>query len=216
MFSLGPWAALLQPEFHVLRPTQDSCSDRDNIFAYGTFTLYGWLSQYPSTHLVLDHCPENLQLFPATSSYPGLRNACRLARNRFRLLPFRSPLLRESLRFLFYPATEMFHFADFAPALRVSGLRRRGCPIRTSSDLRMFAPPRSFSQLTASFLADKCQGILRAPLMLFSPLCHCLLFSCQVPALKYMGKIENYKQAHRVQIFPIAAFADRASSLIFP
>ena len=58
---------------------------------------------------------ERLQLSPAKSYYPDVRNACRLTRTRFRLIPFRSPLLRESLRFLLYPATEMFHFADFAP-----------------------------------------------------------------------------------------------------
>ncbi len=116
MFSLGPWSAQIQPEFHVLRPTQVFCTDRDNTFAYRTFTLYGRLSQYRSTSIVLDNCLENLQISPTESSYPNLRNACRLARKRFRLLPFRSPLLRESLRFLFYPATEMFHFADFAPA----------------------------------------------------------------------------------------------------
>ena len=33
IFSLGPWSARIQPEFHVLRPTQGSCSDRDNPFA---------------------------------------------------------------------------------------------------------------------------------------------------------------------------------------
>ena len=126
MFSLGPWAALLQPEFHVLRPTQDYNSDRDNSFAYRTFTFSGRLSQYRSTSFVLVNCPGNLQLPPAISSYPGIRNACRLARIRFRLLPFRSPLLRESLRFLFYPATEMFHFADFAPASRGSLAFARG------------------------------------------------------------------------------------------
>ena len=41
-----------------------------------------------------------------------------------------------------------------------------GCPIRTSADLRVFAPPRGFSQLVASFLASESQGILHAP---FSP-----------------------------------------------
>ena len=65
----------------------------------------------------------------------------------------------------------MFHFAGFAPAyMRVSDLRRRGCPIRRPSDQGSLAPPRSFSQLTASFFADKCQGILRVPFTLFSPI----------------------------------------------
>ena len=35
--------------------------------------------------------------------------------------------------------------------------------IRMSADLKMFAPPRSFSQLTASFFGAIYQGILREP-----------------------------------------------------
>ena len=116
IFSLRPWAAQIQPEFLVLRPTQDSFTDRRNAFAYGALTLSGWLSQYHSTDLALDNCPSRLQPAPEQSFYPDIRNACRLTRIRFRLLPFRSPLLRVSLRFLLCPATEMFHFADFAPA----------------------------------------------------------------------------------------------------
>ena len=117
MFSLGPWSARIQPEFLVLRPTQGPCSDRLNPFAYGALTLSGWLSQHHSTRLELGNCPRALQCPPARPYYTALRNACRLTRSRFRLFPVRSPLLRVSLRFLLYPATEMFHFADFAPAL---------------------------------------------------------------------------------------------------
>ena len=34
-----------------------------------------------------------------------------------------------------------------------------GCPIRISPDQRLFAPPRSFSQLVTSFFASESQGI---------------------------------------------------------
>ena len=114
IFSLGPWSARLQTEFHVLRPTQVLCPGRLAVFAYGAFTLSGGLSQYPSTNRTLVNCPTALQSPPTQPFYPVLRNACRLARTRFRLRPFRSPLLRPSLRFLLSPATEMFHFAGFA------------------------------------------------------------------------------------------------------
>jgi hypothetical protein len=41
---------------------------------------------------------------------PPVRNACPLARTRFRLIPFRSPLLGES-RLIYFPrGTEMFQF----------------------------------------------------------------------------------------------------------
>jgi hypothetical protein len=41
--------------------------------------------------------------------------------------------------------------------------RRRGYPIRTPADRGMLAPPRGFSQLTASFFAWRLLGILRGP-----------------------------------------------------
>jgi hypothetical protein len=40
-----------------------------------------------------------------------------------------------------------------------------GCPIRTPTDQGPCAPPRSFSQLVASFFASESQGIPRAPLV---------------------------------------------------
>jgi hypothetical protein len=44
-------------------------------------------------------------------------------------------------------------------------LPRPGFPIRTPPDQRLFATPRGFSQLTASFIACMCQGIHRMPLV---------------------------------------------------
>ena len=90
----------------------------------------------------------------------------------FRLLPVRSPLLRESLLFSFPPGNEMFQFPGFAlPMLTgVSVCWLMGCPIRISADQLLFAHPRSFSQLITSFFASKSQGILRTPLFTFSRL----------------------------------------------
>ncbi len=49
-------------------------------------------------------------------------------RDRFRLFPFRSPLLWESI-FLSLPAgTKMFQFPAFAPAMLVTGLQPAGFP----------------------------------------------------------------------------------------
>ena len=39
-----------------------------------------------------------------------------------------------------------------------------GCPIRTSTDQYSFAAPRSFSQLTTSFVASRSLGIRHTPL----------------------------------------------------
>jgi hypothetical protein len=46
---------------------------------------------------------------------------------------------------------------------RITGSRPLGYPIRLSADLRMFAPPRRFSQLATAFLASIRQGIHRKP-----------------------------------------------------
>ena len=50
-----------------------------------------------------------------------IHNACRLTCIRFRLRPFRSPLLRTSLSISLPPATEMFHFAGSPPPIRGCG-----------------------------------------------------------------------------------------------
>ncbi len=77
---------------------------------------------------------------------------------RFRLFPFRSPLLGES-RLISLPAgTEMFHFPAWASLSlciqkRIGGIHRLGFPIRTSSDHGLLAAPRGLSQLATSFFA---------------------------------------------------------------
>ena len=43
----------------------------------------------------------------------------------------------------------------------------KGCPIRKSPDQRLFAPPRSLSQLVTSFIASESQGIHHTPLDTF-------------------------------------------------
>ena len=85
----------------MLRLTQVIYTNRTNVFAYGAITLLGRLSQYRSTDIYLCNCSNSLQKAPVYTYYPNIRNACRLTRIWFGLVPFRSPLLRESLRFLF-------------------------------------------------------------------------------------------------------------------
>ena len=42
-----------------------------------------------------------------------------------------------------------------------------GCPIQKSTDQRVLSPPRSLSQLVASFIASESQGIHRLLLLIF-------------------------------------------------
>ena len=73
----------------------------------------------------------------------------------------------------------MFHFADLAPYYKVSGMLQKGCPIRIPSDQSLFAATRRISLLTASFIADRCHGILHMLLRNSSRIHRCLIFSCQ-------------------------------------
>ena len=88
------------------------------------------------------------------------------------LLRFRSPLLAESLLMSVPPGTEMFQFPGFAPSdYGFIGQYPKGvgCPIRISTDQRLLAAPRGFSQRATSFIASWCQGIHRMPLSCSKP-----------------------------------------------
>ena len=62
----------------------------------------------------------------------------------------------------------MFQFPALAPEMiRWRVFNTPGCPIRKSPDQRLFAPPRSLSQLITSFIASESQGIRHAPLLTF-------------------------------------------------
>ena len=72
--------------------------------------------------------------------------------------------------FLFLRVLRCFSSPRSPPCIH--GWRRStppGCPIRTSADHRLHAPTRGFSQLAASFIAFRSQGIRRAPFSSFSP-----------------------------------------------
>ena len=83
----------------------------------------------------------------------------------FGLIRFRSPLLTESLRFLFLRVLRCFSSPGLLPDK--SGwlvFNQPGCPIRTSRDQFVCADPPSFSQLTTSFVASESLGIRHTPL----------------------------------------------------
>ena len=90
---------------------------------------------------------------------------------RFRLFPFRSPLLWESRLISFPPGTEMFHFPGLASAdlciqsAMLGHDSQRVSPFRDHRIKGCLAPPRCLSQLTASFIASQRQGIHLLPLI---------------------------------------------------
>jgi hypothetical protein len=132
----------------VSRPTQDT-TKIVNSYVYRSFTFYGSAFQKILLGIYALYCG------PTTPTLPK--------QYWFRLIPFRSPLLRESLLFSFPPGTKMFQFPGFASNIIGYPIAQVGFPIRKSADQFVFANPRSLSQLITSFFASKSQGIPRTP-----------------------------------------------------
>ena len=99
-------------------------------FRYGGFTLYAQASQLVP---LSNHGSRMTVLQPRM-----------LESTRFGLVPFRSPLLWESLLISLPSGTEMFHFPELAPlslCIQQKGdraLPRTGFPIRKSPDQSLF------------------------------------------------------------------------------
>ena len=144
------------------------------VFAYGTITLFGWLfqnhltNQFFSFYTPFPHCCGNDRFFqPRKNSFPPYGGIKFI---RFRLLPFRSPLLGEYYHsiihesdypdpwiidwffFSFPPGTEMFYFPGFAPSSLteedMATLLAMGYPIRTPPDQRLLDTSPTFIAVT--------------------------------------------------------------------
>ena len=84
---------------------------------------------------------------------------------RFGLLPFRSPLLGESLDYFLFLRVLRCFSSPRSPPRTKTGIPAKpvGCPIRRPADQRPLAPTRGLSQLVTSFIASASQGIRHAP-----------------------------------------------------
>ena len=136
------WSAQIHTAFHVCRITQEH--PRATLdFGYGDVTLYVGTFQF--LHLSIE-IPHRGPTTPETSL-------------RFGLIRFRSPLLTESILFLFLRLLRCFTSPGIAyPSLFYSGrnndvLPPLGYPIRESPDHSVLTTPRSLSQLIAPFIA---------------------------------------------------------------
>ena len=84
---------------------------------------------------------------PSGPATPNWQRHQAIAPVRFRLIPFRSPLLRESQLFSSPRVTEMFQFTRFPPlSPAVSCRSKRGCPIRRWWAQCLLAAPPPLSQ----------------------------------------------------------------------
>ena len=139
-------------------PYLGTVSRRRQRAAYGALTLFGGLFQNPSATLAFSHSAAYAQTALQPHSVEW-----------FRLLPFRSPLLRESLLFSVPGVLRWFSSPSFASTLYfiqmwMTRSLSPGYPIRTSADHRVFASPHGFSQFTTSFFALLRQGIHHKPI----------------------------------------------------
>ncbi len=165
IFSLTRWSGLIPTTFHGGGGTWERIPGRPGAFAYGAFTLCGSGIPPDSANTRFCNSPRGRQPPPDTSLYPSVAKAAAMAPHWFGLLPFRSPLLRESLSVSFPRATKRFYFARFGSLCRgMLAYRLAGFPIRESPDHRLLAAPRGFSQLATPFIPSGCRGIHHGPL----------------------------------------------------
>jgi hypothetical protein len=124
---------------------------------------------------------------PSSPTTPQWQRHQALTPLRFGLIPFRSPLLRESLLLSFPRVTEMFQFTQFPlPALCIqTGVTPHdGCRVSPFGHPRIYAwsaAPRGFSQPPTSFIGSRRQGIHRRLFVAWNSLqrCSCSLCNSQ-------------------------------------
>lgn len=137
VFSLAGWSRRIRAGFLESRPTQGHHLAPAAASPTGLSPSPGRLSRRLGSRRPRD------SVGPTTPQGPQPP--------RFGLLPFRSPLLGESLLSSPPPATGMFRFAGFAPALeRVAGLPPAGLPHSgTPGSMAMCASPGRFAACRA-------------------------------------------------------------------
>ena len=129
-------------------------------FVYGALTRCGALFQNASTTQRFCNSVTVLVHRPLGPTTPQWQRHQALTPLRFGLIPFRSPLLRESLLLSVPRATQMFHFTQFPlPALCVqTGVTPHdGCRVSPFGHPRINAwstASRGFSQSPTSFIGS--------------------------------------------------------------
>ena len=144
---------------------------RPMAFAYRAITFYGCPFQGPSANRRFSYCVMGPPPHPVGPTTPARKRRWAITPCGFRLVPVRSPLLRES-RLLSSPRpTEMFQFERFPPQVLciqtwVTGHDPgRVTPFGYPRIDASLAAPRGFSQPRASFIGSWRQGIHRKPLL---------------------------------------------------
>jgi hypothetical protein len=136
-------------------------------FAYGALTRCGATFQNASAMHLICNSSEGLVPLPSSPTTPDWQRHQAVPPVRFRLFPFRSPLLRESLLLSLPRGTEMFQFPRSPPLALCVQARvtpHDGCRVSPFGHPRIdawSAAPRGFSQPPTSFIGIRRQGIHR-------------------------------------------------------
>ncbi len=136
-------------------------------FAYGAVTHCGATFQNASAMHLICNSSEGLVPLPSSPTTPDWQRHQAVPPVRFRLFPFRSPLLRESLLLSSPRGTEMFQFPRFPPpalCVQAGVTPHDGCRVSPFGHPRIeawSAAPRGFSQPPTSFIGIRRQGIHR-------------------------------------------------------
>ena len=122
---------------------------------YRTITLYGSTFQ----KVPLSNLQSTLQSYNPNHCRNNIGLGCS---------PFARHYLGNHYCFLFLRVLRCFSSPGLLPDYSgYPAFSRMGCPIRKSPDQRLFAPPRSLSQLITSFIASESQGIHHTLLITF-------------------------------------------------
>ena len=139
-------------------------------FVYGTVALYG--ARFHALRLSIGLVtPAGTATSRAGALQPLVRNAWPLTRTKFGLIPFRSPLLGESLLISFPPGTEMFQFPGLPPTCLciqqavTPYYQRWVSPFGNPRINGYSAPTRGLSQPFTPFIDSWCQGIHHVPFL---------------------------------------------------
>ena len=170
VLSLGGWSPQLRTAFHGCGPTQGHHREAVQFRLRDGCPLWCAVPRASTTTRLCNSRRAGHGSEQAPYN-PGCATRGRLHAPRFGLIPFRSPLLRESRLISFPRGTEMFHF----PRLSPSGLcvqpevtphyRRRVSPFGNPRVKGCSTPHRGLSQSSTPFLDSRCQGIHHVPLL---------------------------------------------------
>jgi hypothetical protein len=129
-------------------------------FAYRTLTVYGRPSQTIRLHTRFITPRPSGSSNKKRPTTPHTQHLPAITRARFSLIPFRSPLLRESQLFSLPAGTEMFHFPAFPPTalyIQTAATPHDECQVSPFGNprIKVWLPtPRGISQAPTSFIGS--------------------------------------------------------------